>query len=293
MLIGNMNLRTVCVLIGAIWLAACSSTEPIVVGTGNTTEQQILGEIVAQHLENRMSAPVEKRLAMGTTRTLFGAMQTRELSLFTDYTSQIVSEILEEQPGSDTDITLQRARGEMRRLSQMAVSDPLGFDARYEAIIPDSFEAPIYTLSEAAEWEPGWSLGVSRAFQTSDIGLRRLNDYRLPLSAATRAVELTDLFPFMEANQFTMVVAPTSSGWLLQDKWRELADDKVVMPPMQAVVVTRQEAFDMHPGMEAVIDELTGKVTLEKMRAMNAAVDIDEREPGEVAAEFLRENGLN
>lgn len=288
-----MNLRTVCVLIGAIWLAACNGTEPVVVGSGNTTEQQILGEIVAQHLQNRLDAPVEKRLAMGTTRTLFGAMQTRELSLFTDYTGQIVSEILEEQPGSDTEITLERARGEMRRLSQMAVSNPLGFDARYEAVIKDSFEEPIYTLSEAAEWEPGWALGVSRAFQTSNIGLRRLNEYRLPLSAATRAVELTDLFPFMEAGQFTMVMAPTSSGWLLQDKWRELADDKVLMPPMQAVVVARQESLDSHPGMEAAIDELTGKITLEKMRELNAAVDIDERKPDEVAAEFLSDNNLN
>ena len=287
-----MNLRTVSVLIGAVWLASCSGPSPIVVGSGNTTEQQLLGEIIAQHLQNRLSVPIEKRLAIGTTRTLFGAMQTRELSVFTDYTGQLVSEILEEQPGSDPEITLQRARGEMRRLFEMVVGDPLGFDGRFEAVIPDSFD-PIYTISEAAEWPDGWKLGVSRAFQTSAIGLQRLNQYDLPLSAATRAVELTDLFPFMEADQFTMVMAPASSGWLLQDRWRELADDRAVMPPLQAVVISRKEALDSHPGAEAALAELSGKITLEKMRQMNAAVDIDERDPQEIAAEFLSENGLN
>ncbi|MCZ6877140.1 MAG: glycine/betaine ABC transporter substrate-binding protein, partial [Acidobacteria bacterium] len=48
-------------------VGACRSGESIVIGSKNFTEQVILGEIVAQHLENRLNEPVDRRLNLGGT----------------------------------------------------------------------------------------------------------------------------------------------------------------------------------------------------------------------------------
>ena len=51
-------------LIACLLLAACGGSGRIVVGSKNFTEQVILGEIVAQHLERRLGARVDRKIAI-------------------------------------------------------------------------------------------------------------------------------------------------------------------------------------------------------------------------------------
>jgi len=48
--------------------ASCASTSPSIrVGSKNFTEQVVLGEIIAQHLEHRLNQKVERSLNLGGT----------------------------------------------------------------------------------------------------------------------------------------------------------------------------------------------------------------------------------
>ena len=55
------------VLVVDLVLCCCSNTPRIVVGSKNFTEQVLLGEIIAQHIEQKMGIQVDRKLNLGGT----------------------------------------------------------------------------------------------------------------------------------------------------------------------------------------------------------------------------------
>src|ERR1700675_4373707 len=76
----------------------CDRSKSIVVGSKASTEQMLLGEIAAQHLENRLGQKIERRLSLGGTLITFQSLQNGEIGLYPEYTGAIETEILKEQP---------------------------------------------------------------------------------------------------------------------------------------------------------------------------------------------------
>ncbi|HQA61151.1 MAG TPA: glycine betaine ABC transporter substrate-binding protein, partial [Tepidanaerobacteraceae bacterium] len=59
-----------------------------------------------------------------------------------------------------------------------------------------------------------------------------------------------------------------------------------------ATVIVRGEVLEKHPELEEVLNKLAGRIDDTKMAELNAAVDLDKREPKDVARQFLEEEGL-
>ncbi|MGH7164584.1 MAG: glycine betaine ABC transporter substrate-binding protein, partial [Nitrospiraceae bacterium] len=73
-----------CVIVGlwVSWGVGCTEERPITVGSKNFTEQVILGEIVAQHLEHRLSRTVDRKLNLGGTLLVHQALVNGEIDLY-------------------------------------------------------------------------------------------------------------------------------------------------------------------------------------------------------------------
>src|SRR5512147_2822610 len=114
-------LRVLSAALLCVWfLTSCgSSKKPVVVGSKNETEQMLLGEIVAQHLEHRLGHPVERRTGLGGTAILYQSILSGEVGIYPEYTGLISSEILKEAADADPTIVLARARQEMDRIAQL------------------------------------------------------------------------------------------------------------------------------------------------------------------------------
>jgi len=89
-----------------------------------------------------------------------------------------------------------------------------------------------------------------------------------------------------------MIAANVTDGPLAAHDWTILRDDKKVFGSYQACPMVRQDAIAEEPKLKPALQELAGKLTNEKMRKLNAAVDVDHRQPSQVAAEFLAQSGL-
>jgi osmoprotectant transport system substrate-binding protein len=263
----------------------------VVVGSKNDTEQIVLGEIVAQHLERRLEAKVERRLGLGGTETLFQALIGGTVGLYPEYTGTIGSVILKEQPSSDPATVLERARSEILRVAQSELIGPLGFDNPPVLVVRAADAVRFRTLSAAAAGDARWKIGVTFDFQQRDDGLRALNRYRLPLGAAVRSMDPKDLFPALEKGQVNMIAATATDGRLDSAGWGTLADDQKVFPPQQALLLVRQDLLDADPRIRAALAELAGRITQSAMRAMNAKVDVGRQPAAEVAGAFLAEAG--
>jgi len=277
----------------ALLLASCSTRKPIVVGSMNGTEQRLLGEIVAQHLEHRLEGmEIRRQFAMGDTPILYQAMLASKVDLYPEYTGAVISEILKEEVAHDPAVVLGRARQEMKRLARIDMLDPLGFDARFVFVVPTSEGAGISTMSQAASGSHKWTAGVPVEYQTRADGLPNLNAYTLPLAAGVRGLQPGQLFAAMTRGELNMIVASQSDSHLAQADWKILADDRDLNSPEQATLLVSQDTIQQQPKLKAALQELSGKLTLETMRKLNAEVDLKERPVPEVAKEFLKGAGL-
>jgi glycine betaine/choline ABC-type transport system substrate-binding protein len=260
----------------------------------NSTEQVLLAEIVAQHLEHRLGQRVNRRANLGQTVNAYQALQSGEVNIYPEYSGSIVTEILKEQPSPDASLVFLRARGEMKRTAQADLFDPLGIDNPFVAVIraDDRRASKVSTLSEAAAISDGWALGVTAEFQQLSDGMPVLTQYKLPMKAAPRSMDGGLLFKTLEQGAVTMIVVRATDGNLTQTKWKTLRDDRNLFVPKQAALLVQDSLLAALPAARPALQELSGKFTIEKMRKLNAQVDLDHLQPKDVAASFLSESGL-
>jgi glycine betaine/choline ABC-type transport system substrate-binding protein len=273
--------------------AGCGG-KPIVVGSKNSTEDTLLAEIAAQHLEHRLGRKVQRRLSVGGTPITYQEFQNNGISLYPEYTGAVETEILKEQPATDPSAVFERAKGEMLRLNQAELLPPLGINNTTVILVKpaDALREKVETLSDAAAVKDGWKLGVTIDFDERPDGLPVLNSYRLPMSASVRSMDLQALFGAFAAGQFTMIAASATDGALAGHDWKVLRDDRHGFPPEQACFLVRQDALVAEPRLRAALSDLSGKFSNDVMRKLNAQVDVEHRPVAQVAAAFLEQAGL-
>src|ERR1700758_4413626 len=72
----------------------------IVIGSKNFTEQLVLGELLAQFLEE-LTFPVERRFYLAGTYICHQALLAGRIDLYVEYTGTALTAILKEKPLSD------------------------------------------------------------------------------------------------------------------------------------------------------------------------------------------------
>src|SRR5271170_7872531 len=84
-------------------LTACgpSRENRIVVGSKNFTEQLILGEIMAQQVENKTHLPVERRFYLAGTFICQQAILGGRIDIYPEYTGTALTAVLKQQPTGD------------------------------------------------------------------------------------------------------------------------------------------------------------------------------------------------
>lgn len=287
--------KLVLVMLSAILCASgCgTSKKPLVVGSKNTTEQLVLGEIVAQHLERRLQTRVTRQPGLGDTEFIYQQFSGGTISVYPEYSGVIAGVILKEQPSPNPDVSVERARNEMKRLAQAELIGPLGFENPPAIVVRAADGAKLTTLSDAVAGTDKWKMAASFEFQRRPDGLPVFNNYRIPMSAPTRFTNASELFPLLDKGEVTMITASETDGHLYSDKYKVLKDDKDVFPPQQMCLLVRQDKIAEDPRLKTALSELSGKFTIQMMRKLNAIVDIDMRPPADAAREFFTSAGLN
>ena len=293
-----MDRTKICgLIVGALALvcAGCgNSKKTITVGSKNFTEQVVLGEIIAQHLEHRLNHPVTRKLNLGGTLLSYQALANGQIGLYPEYTGTMEAEILKERPAPDAAMVFERSRLEMARTAQMEVLNPLGIDNTFVMVVrnEDARKYNLHTLSDAAKVPNGWKLGVGYEFEQRIDGMPALNNYHLPMAAPVRSMDLGLLYKALEQGQVTMIAANATDGPLAAHDWTVLADDKKTFGSYQACIMVRQDLLAAEPQLRPALDELSGKFSNETMRKLDAEVDVDHHQVSAVAAGFLARAGL-
>lgn len=286
-----------CVIVG-LWAAGivgCTKEPPITVGSKNFTEQVILGEIVAQHLEHRLGRRVDRKLNLGGTMLAHQALVRGEIDLYPEYTGTALTAILKLAPTSDPAAAMAIVRAEYQARFSVEWMDSLGFNNTFAMVIrgEDARKSKIATLSDAAKYSLGWNLGVGYEFQQRPDGLAGLlKTYNLPIAGSPKTMDLGLLYKALEQREVNMVAGNATDGQLSVLDVVVLRDDKRYFPPYDCALAVRSESLETNPPLRQALTELAGLFTDVTMRKLNYQVDGAHRPVREVAEQFLRDGGL-
>ena len=280
-------LSTACLL-----FIACSRTA-ITVGSKNFTEQLILGEMVAQHIERRLHVSVDRKLSLGGTLLAHEALAGGSIDLYPEYTGTAIAAVLKESPQGDQPAALARLNETYKQRWKLEWMPPLGFENTFAMVVTGDRARSngLKALSDAARQSDPWRLGAGYEFVQRADGLPGLvKAYGLRLRGDPVIMDLGLLYRSLEGGQTDMVAGNSTDGIIAAHHLTVLADDKHYFPRYDCGIVVRQSALERFPGLRQVLAELSGKISDAEMRRLNYEVDGKHRPPREVAAEFLAAN---
>ena len=279
-------------LLLAFAACSCGTSKPVIrVGSKNFTEQVVLGEIIAQHLEHRLQQKVERKLNLGGTLLAHGALLNHEIDLYPEYTGTALTAILKDPPDNDPARVLARVRSAYADRFHVDWLDPLGIDNSFAMVVrgPEARAKQIDTLTDAAKAGTAWALGVGYEFEQRPDGLAALDRvYHLHWTGSPQTMDLGLLYKALEGKQVTMIAANATDGLLSKMDLKVLADDQHAFPPYQVSIAASQGTLQNIPGMREALQELSGKFTNQTMQQLNYQVDGEHRPVSQVAADFLK-----
>jgi len=290
--------RIPAMLLAAYFLCAllvatgCSKSKKggITVGAKMSTEEQILGEIVAQHLERRLGEPVQRRFGYGGTLLTYENLQMGDIDVYPEYTSAILSTILRHAPDKDPSVVFERARSEVFRSSALQLLDPLGVDNGFVIITRADFvkKHGLAKISDLEKIEDQWLLAVTPEFQQRVDGYQALvTTYNLGRGSDLRIVDTNALYMLLREKKIDVIASHATDGMLVTAEFQVLKDDRQAFAPAQACILVRQLALDKYPNLRPALMELSGKFTNDVIRRLNYDVDVKKQSIHDAAAAFL------
>jgi glycine betaine/choline ABC-type transport system substrate-binding protein len=282
--------RALFAVVAAALLGACSHEPRIRVGSKNFTEQLVLGEIVAQHLENRLHGHVSRKLDLGGTLLAQQAMIAGDIDVYPEYTGTALTAVLKRRPLKDPATVLATVR-EGYAQWHLEWMDPLGFENTF-AMAVRTEDNKVSTLTQAAQLK-AWKLGVGYEFAKREDGLPGLmRTYGLRLAGGVKTMDLGLLYQALSKRQVDMVAGNSTDGLLSVLPITILKDDRHYFPPYECALVVREEAEKEFPALRPALLELSGRISSETMRRLNYELDGKHRPAREIARGFLRSTGL-
>lgn len=284
-----LALLAVCLMVSIV--ACQSGGDRVVIGSKNFTEQNILGEILAQQIERKTNLKVDRRLNLGGTFICLTAIQKGEIDIYPEYTGTAYNAILKLGANSDPKETLETVKSRFQRDFKLLWSKPFGFNNSFAMVIrgEDARKYKLQTLSQAAAQTPKWRAGFGPEFLNREDGFPGLaKRYNLKFSQKPKVMDLGLLYRSLNDKQVDIVAGNTTDGLLSTLDLTVLKDDKQYFPPYEAAAVVRQETLQKHPELKEVLDQLGGLISDQTMQELNFRVDGKKEDIKAVVRDFLK-----
>ncbi|HTV57968.1 MAG TPA: glycine betaine ABC transporter substrate-binding protein [Verrucomicrobiae bacterium] len=281
----------------ALLTAGCGPgrNHEIIVGSKNFTESALLGEILAQQIENKTHLHVERRFYLAGSFICQQAMLAGRIDVYAEYTGTALTAILHDPIERDRQAVYDRVKREYESRFHFEVMPPFGFNNTFAMVVrgEDARRLNLHTISDAARYAPQWRAGFGYEFMERPDGYAGLaRVYGLHFRESPQIMDLGLLYRALLDKNVDIVAGNSTDGLLSARDLTVLEDNLHYFPPYEAVPVVRDQALASHPDLAAAIAGLADKISDAEMRKMNYEVDGEHRDASVVAREFLCANGL-
>ena len=267
----------------------------ITIGSKFFTEQVILAELLAQHIEARTGIPVIRRTNLGGTLLVHKALLASELDLYVEYTGTALTTVLNESPQGDSKAVYNRVKQLYAQRFHLEVTEPLGFENTFAMVIrgDDAQNFHLQKISDLVELAPKWRAGVGYEFLERPDGFPGLTaSYNLHFAESPKVMDLGLIYRALVDRQVDIVAGNSTDGLIGALGLVALADDRHYFPPYDAVPIVRESTLVQFPQIRSALAELAGKLSASDIRRLNYAVDAQHQDAAAVVRTFRQSRGL-
>jgi osmoprotectant transport system substrate-binding protein len=279
-------------------IAACGGggggDSTISVGSKDFTEQLILGEMYALMLEEN-GFDVERKLNLGGTPVAQAAIESGEIDLYPEYTGTGLLTVLKLPASSDQEAVYNTVKEEYQEQFDLVWLEPAPMNNTQALAMTEEKvdELGIRTISDFAAQADDLVLIGPPEFEVREDGLPGLReaygDFNLE---EYKAVDAGLRYKGLIDGEADVAVAFGTDGEISAYNLVVLEDDQNLFPPYQIAPIVSQAALDQNPGIAGALNQLSPLLNDGVMRQLNFEVSGNQREPAEVAREFLVDSGL-
>lgn len=276
-----------------VTLTACGSKdETIVVGGKNFTEQYITAHMLSILIEEHTDLKTEIKDNLSAT-VIFEAIKSDEVDLYVEYIGSGLSNLHMELEGS-TEEQFEAVKTRFADELNISWLDPLGFNNTYAMVVtPETAEKyKLENTTDMAEVADELVLGCTQIFTERADGVPGLTSHYDFEFKDIKGMDAALMYQALVQGDVDVISGFLTEGRIVAHNLVVLDDDKDFFPPYDSSIIVRNEVLEKHPELEEVLNKLTGKIDNNTMAELNAAVDLDKRDPEEVAREFLEKEGL-
>jgi len=267
----------------------------IVVSSKLFTEQVILAELLAQHIEARTGVPVIRKSNLGGTLLVHKALLSGEVDLYVEYTGTALTGTLGESPQGNASAVYQRVKQEYARRFSLEVTEPLGFANSFAMVVrgEDARKEQLANMSDIAPLAPRWRAGVGYEFLERPDGYRGWTErYGLNFGKQPSVLDLGLVYRALAEKKVDIVAGNSTDGLIDALGLVALKDDRHYFPPYDAVPIVRRATLERFPQLRTALADLSEKISEAEMRRLNREVDADQRDVVSVVREFRAGKGL-
>jgi osmoprotectant transport system substrate-binding protein len=268
----------------------------LTIGSKNFTEQKVLGEIYAQGLEAAGYA-INKDLNLGDEKTALAALKSDEISAYPEYTGTALLSFFGKKANElpkDPQAAFEEAKKDFAA-EGLTAFPPTPFTSSNEVAVTKATaeKLGLKNISDLSGKSQDLTLyGSPECRQRLDCLLGLQQVYGLKFKKFT-PVDIAQRHDVLTSGRADVSIVFTTDPQIQRENEVLLEDDKGMFPPYNSTLVMKQETADKAGAdLAKTISLIQEQLTDENMQELNARVDLDKKDPAEVAKEYLTETGL-
>ena len=272
----------------------------IVVGSKNFTEQYILGNMYAQALEaNGFNA--ETKLDLGSEQIADKALQDGQIDLYPEYTGTALVAIVPFK-GNPASLNSPQATYDAakklyaKRSPADTMLTPAPFNNTYGIFVRKSVaeDENLTNMEQLSKASKNLTFISYSEFQNRSDGYPNVkkNYPAFDFKQIEIVNQLGLRYSGLQNGDGDVGVGFTTDGQLTSPQLVVMKDPKSIWPFYYPAPVVRSDVLKKYPKIKGVLNEVSASLDVEKMRKLNAQVDLDQEDPEDVAAEYLEKEGI-
>ena len=268
-----------------------ANATPIIVGTKNFPEQYVLGQLYKQALEAK-GFNVQYKENIASTELIDTSLKSGKITMYPEYTGIMLSVTFKQKTLPKTaGATYALAKKLYGKRGQTLLAQTPFQDVDVIAVtratakkyglksLRDLRKVPNLSIAAFPEWETRWRDEIGARYGVKGFDF-------VPL-AGISAYQLLDQKKVLAADVFT------TDPQLLSRKYVQLRDPQNMFGFQHvAPVVSKKLVSAYGTKFTSTINKVTKLLSVKAIAAMNKAVGVDKKPADDVAAAFLKANGL-
>jgi len=264
-----------------------NSGSAIIVGGKDFTEQFILAELIATHLDHA-GLPARSLSNLGST-VAFDALAAGQIDCYVDYTGTIWSNYMNRSETPEPEEALREARRWLESEHGIRLAGRLGFENTYALAMrrEQAERLGISTIDDLVPHAGDMRLGGSFEFFGRPEWQAIRDSYSLTFGD-TVSMDPTLMYEAARDGEVDVIAAFSTDGRIAAYELKVLADPRHAFPPYDAVLLLGSEVARASGVMDA-LRPLIGALSDHAMRRANMLVDVEGRSITEAVETLLRE----